>query len=130
MPWVKPRSSRTSWLSLGWTSSRTGWRHHSVLRGVVTSLGWPMVIRQVTRGTLLPVWSTLIGPAPTLLRSHWSRASLVMLAPAILCHKEPARSKQTIPSRGLWMPELVLYDIRLLAQATLGKLSTNENAVM
>ena len=30
------------------------------------------------------------------------------------------------PSRGLWMPELVLYGIRLLAQASLGKLSTNE----
>ena len=32
-------------------------------------------------------WSTLIGRGPTLLRSHWSRASLVMLAPAVLCHK-------------------------------------------
>ena len=39
------------------------------------------------------VWSTLIGRAPRLLRSHWSRASLVMLAPAVLCHKEP-------PTRG------------------------------
>ena len=39
-------------------------------------------------------WSTLIGRAPTLLRSHWSRASLVMLAPAILCHKEPARASK------------------------------------
>ena len=38
------------------------------------------------------VWSTLIGRAPSLLRSHWSRASLVMLAPAVLCHKEPARA--------------------------------------
>ena len=27
---------------------------------------------------------------------------------------------------GLWMPELVLYGIRLSAQALLGKLSTNE----
>ena len=43
--------------------------------------------------------------------------------PALLCHKEPARSKQTpvgslrskAPSRGLWMPELVLYGIRELA---------------
>ena len=34
-------------------------------------------------------WSTLIGRGHTLLRSHWSRASLVMLAPAVLCHKEP-----------------------------------------
>ena len=37
-------------------------------------------------------WSTLIGPAPRLLRSHWSRTSLVILAPAVLCHKEPART--------------------------------------
>ena len=57
-------------------------------------------------------WSTLIGRAPTLLRSHWSRASLVMLAPAILCHKEPARASKEmgvfcvpkpIVPRGLWM---------------------------
>ena len=34
------------------------------------------------------------------------------------------------PSRELWMPELVLYGIRLLAQASLGKLSTNKSAVM
>ena len=41
-----------------------------------------------------------------------------------LCHKEPARSKQRpvgslrskVPSRGLWMPELVLYGIRELAE--------------
>ena len=39
--------------------------------------------------------STLIGGAPALLRSHWSRASLVMLAPAVLCHKEPARRIQS-----------------------------------
>ena len=59
--------------------------------------------------------------------------------PAILCHKEPASSKQNNPqcnggilrskarSRGIWMPELVLYGIRLLAPASLGKLSTNES---
>ena len=35
-------------------------------------------------------WSTLIGRGPTLLRSSWSRASLVILVPAISCHKEPA----------------------------------------
>ena len=29
---------------------------------------------------------------------------------APLCHKEPAK----VPSRGLWMPELVLYGIREL----------------
>ena len=28
---------------------------------------------------------------------------------APLCHKESASSKQNTPSRGLWMPELVLY---------------------
>ena len=51
-------------------------------------------------------------------------------SPAILCHKEPAwaskispngyilRSKA--PSRGLWMPELVLYGMRLLAKQFLG----------
>ena len=43
---------------------------------------------------LRSVWSTLIGPAPTLLPSHWSRASLVMLAPAVLCHKEPAQASK------------------------------------
>ena len=32
-----------------------------------------------------------------------------------------------VEGRGLWMPELVLYGIRLLA---LGKVSTNESAVM
>ena len=36
------------------------------------------------------VWSPLIGRGPTLLRSHWSRSSLVVLAPAVLCRKEPA----------------------------------------
>ena len=32
------------------------------------------------------VWSTLIGRDLTLLRSHWPRASQVMLASAVLCH--------------------------------------------
>ena len=53
--------------------------------------------------------SILIGPAHTILRSHWSRASFLVLkyfhaltgpivgalsvaTPAILCHKEPARA--------------------------------------
>ena len=27
---------------------------------------------------------------------HWSRASLVMLAPAVVCHKEPARASKTL----------------------------------
>ena len=47
-----------------------------------------------------PVWSTLIGPGMSRLGSHWSRASPVMLAPAILCHKEPARGKQNTPQWG------------------------------
>ena len=34
------------------------------------------------------------------------------------------------PSMELWMPELVLYGIRLLAQASLGKLSTNERRAL
>ena len=38
------------------------------------------------------VWSSLIGRGMSRLVSHWSRASLVMLAPAVLCHKEPARA--------------------------------------
>ena len=37
--------------------------------------------------------STLIGGGMSRLGSHWSRACPVMLAPAILCHKEPARAK-------------------------------------
>ena len=52
MPWVKPSSSLVRPLSLGCMSSSL-WRHHSVLSGVLTSLGWPRVIRQVTRGTEL-----------------------------------------------------------------------------
>ena len=51
-----------------------------------------------------------------LVHSHWSRASLVMLAPAILCHKEPAGgSVSKPPTRIPKMPELVLYGIRELA---------------
>ena len=34
------------------------------------------------------------------------------------------------PSRGIWMFELGLYGIRLLVQASLGKLWTNESTVM
>ena len=40
------------------------------------------------------VCSTLIGRAMSRLGSHWSRASPVMLAPALLCHKEPARASK------------------------------------
>ena len=60
------------------------------------------MIKQDRRGPLSLVeecrGSTLIG------REDYSVAP-----PALLCHKEPA------PSRGLWMPELVLYGIRELA---------------
>ena len=56
------------------------------------------LVRWLTITTSHPVikavWSTLIGRDPTLLRFHWSRASLVMLVPAILCHKEPARASK------------------------------------
>ena len=38
--------------------------------------------------------STLIGGGMSRLGSHWSRACPVMLAPAILCHKEPARASK------------------------------------
>ena len=46
-------------------------------------------------------WSTLIGPGMSRLDSHWSRASLVMLAPAVVCHKEPVRASKA-PYYGLW----------------------------
>ena len=68
------------------------------------------------------VWSTLIGRGMSRLVSHWSRASPVMLAPAILCHKEPARASKA-PYQGLWnakyphifaCPSLVLYVIRIV----------------
>ena len=60
---------------------------------------------------ILVISKLLIGQTPTLLRSHWSRASkcwnifLVLLTPALLCHKEPSRSKQNTAyrGRGLWM---------------------------
>ena len=45
------------------------------------------------------VWSTLIGRGMSRLGSHWSRASRVVLSPAILCHKEPARAPNH-PTRG------------------------------
>ena len=37
-------------------------------------------------------WSTLIGRGISRLGSHWWR---VLLAPALLCHKEPAQAKNT-----------------------------------
>ena len=82
-------------------------------------LGWLAAV------VLVADCPALIGRAPTLLRSHWSRASLVMLAPATLSHKEPygirivgfhARKgpkyhrrpydilRSKAPSRRLWMP--------------------------
>ena len=61
--------------------------------------------------------STSPPPPGSVLHSHWSSSnetrSFIELkylhdvaTPAILCYKEPL---------GLWMPELLLYDIRLLA---------------
>ena len=50
---------------------------------------WPLLVP-----LLKAAWSTLIGRGMSRLGSHWSRASLVMRAPAILCHKEPARASK------------------------------------
>ena len=71
---------------------------------------------------LIADWSTLIGRGISRLGSHWSR---VLLAPALLCHKEPARIKQNTPLGVFCVPkplvggfgcdELVLYGIRELA---------------
>ena len=71
-----------------------------------------------------PDWSTLIGRGPSLPRSHWSGASQVMLAPAILCHKEPACSIQSpllvtlerkIPPFGVfWLLLAGSYGIRIV----------------
>ena len=60
------------------------------------------------------VWSTIIGRGMSRLGSHWSR---VLLAPALLCHKEPVRSKQNTKPLvgGFGCDELVLYGIRELA---------------
>ena len=48
------------------------------------SLVWSLAV--------VSVWSTLIGRGMSRLVSHWSRASLAMLVPAVLCHKESARA--------------------------------------
>ena len=78
----------------------------------------PAVLEAVL-GDLGTEWSTLIGRAPTLLHSHWSRASLVLLAPAVFMVLYGIRAPIIGPFRAwkptiLWMPELVLYGIRLL----------------
>ena len=52
----------------------------------------------------ITVWSTLIGRGMSRLGSHWSKASPVMLAPAILCHKEPVRASKA----PYYCPSLVL----------------------
>ena len=63
--------------------------------------------RSLTRGPdnhyRYRIWSTIIGRGP-LLCSHWSRPSLVMLAPAVLCHKEPARRIQSLQGGILLAP--------------------------
>ena len=71
-------------------------------------------------------------PQGRLVHSHWSSSYITALSlvQSFLCHTEPARSKKNTPSRGLWMLELVLYGIRVVVPASLGKLSTNESAAM
>ena len=59
---------------------------------------------------LIPVFSTLIGRGSTRLVSHWSRASECWLR-----QQSYAMKNHLVATRGLWMPELVFYDIRLLA---------------
>ena len=52
-------------------------------------------------------------------------------SPTVLCHKEPARaSKRKIPPLALGGILLAPRWFFMLAQATLGKLSTNESLVM
>ena len=75
---------------------------------------------QTGASVVLAVWSTLIGRGMSRLGSHWSR---VLLAPALLCHKEPARRIQSpllgalerkIPLGGYFAcSSLVLYGIRI-----------------
>ena len=60
-------------------------RHHQAV-----FVGW-------SEGRIRSDWSTLIGRGPTLLRSHWSKASPEMLAPAVLCHKEPPMGVFCVP---------------------------------
>ena len=80
-----PESPGGCWRGEAGTPGRASvwWRpHHSLHSEPPWTSGRP------TPGT---AWSTLIGRGMSRLVSHWSRASLVMLAPAILCHKEPSR---------------------------------------
>ena len=42
------RGCRSEWSRC---SPSSGWKHHSVFRGLLTILGWPMVIMHTTRGT-------------------------------------------------------------------------------
>ena len=77
-----------------------------------------------------PDWSTSMSR--NVPRSSVLRVFCLLLAGSIW-HMAPFRAnnpydvKNQQPARGLWMPEQVLYGIRLLAQASLGKLSTNES---
>ena len=98
---------RTLWRIWGreWRSYRTRWTTRRT-PSLSSSHSWSISASVCGRD-----WSTSMSR--TVPRSCY----------AILSHKEPARSKQNTPSR-------VLYGIRLLAQATEGKLSTNESIVM
>ena len=57
----------------------------------------------VAERILATVWSTLIGRGSTRLGSHWLR---VLLAPALLCHKEPAQANSLAGSYDIRAPIL------------------------
>ena len=52
-------------------------------RTIVEVVGAGQRVPVRPRHHLGAVWSTLIGPGPSLLRSHWGRASLVMIASVV-----------------------------------------------
>ena len=63
------------------------------------------------------------------LRTYITALSLVESFPSDVWASNGGILRSKAPIRGLWMPELVLYGIRLLAPASLGKLWTNERRV-
>ena len=100
------------------------------------------VRQEIQRRGLVPHWRVrdLTQSSPLSLAEECRDSALIgpedhsVPTPALLCHKEPARHVQTqnmypqpaytphppnpkSPSRGLWMPELVLYGIRELGPA-------------
>ena len=77
-----------------------------------------------TQNTILGVFCLLLAG------SLWHKGAYKRTFPCMEANypytiKNQRRASNGI--RGLWMPELVLYGIRLQAQATLEKLSTNES---